>query len=95
MAKRLKVTVTQKHINTGVPENGFTCPISLSVQDILKRPRVYTGSHVAVLWENNPPPRERRYRNFRLSKRAKSFMDKFDRKEKVVPTNFILEEFYD
>ena len=73
----MKVTVTQQHINKGIPGTEVRCPIALALKD--------TGTkHLFVkkfYFETDKGI-------YRLPKAARDFVFKFDYKQEVAPFSF-------
>ena len=79
----LEVKVTQEHINRGIRANTNQCPIALALRDIfqIKSPKyrdISVDSYTIKVY--------RVY--FSITKRAKTFMNKFDQNQEVKPITF-------
>ena len=82
---QIKVTVTQKDIDTGIADNCLECPIARA----LKR----TTRKEWAVWKDNvftSNVKACNYKQYDLPNKAQRFIEKFDERKPVKPFSFIL-----
>lgn len=82
---RVKISVTQDDINSGVRNACLDCPIALAIKRAGHIAKV--GSEVVYL----PPNVRRAFRPTSLPRSAQRFIRRFDQAKPVEPFNFFLE----
>ena len=79
----MTITITQDHINRGVPCDGGSCPIALALFDVYPHATtISVGLDYAVVREDGIA------RKFILTDEAEAFMASFDYREPVSPMSF-------
>ncbi|AXH46556.1 hypothetical protein SEA_ROBINSPARKLES_111 [Gordonia phage RobinSparkles] len=87
----MRVTVTQKHIDKGLPCRSYACPIAEAINDkgyvsSVTDESVYITSKSEAARANNSD--DVNWKKYTLPKSAKQFVNDFDSGKKVKPFTF-------
>jgi len=88
---RTLIKVTQEHIDSGITNSCYKCPIALAVNELVKPSGILVGASVNTLsiryFKND------KLNTFLTPRSAQRFIKRFDRKLSVKPFNFYLKEY--
>ena len=83
--EKVKIQVTQEHIEHGIPNNCSCCPIALAVQEVFPRQIVEVGQFDLTVGGT------KRHLEYELPEEASDFVEQFDMGHYVRPFDFELE----
>jgi len=81
----MKIEVTQEHINKGKRKNCYRCPVALAIESAIP------DSWVSVGWQTITVDKDQQYATQRTPTAVTEFINKFDRRKKVEPFEFVLQ----
>ncbi len=87
---RVKINVTQDHIDKGIPGSSYKCPVALAIKETLPpgdARRISVGLCYVSFYRKKGI---NRFYTYGLPKRIVTFIETFDEKKKVRPMHFTL-----
>jgi len=83
----MKIQVTEEHIEAGVREDCYLCPIALAIKEQVEIKSVSVASVANINYMSGTR------KVYKLSRAAINFIERFDGGKKVKPFNFVMTHY--